>query len=116
MQDKVRQFAWRGRSRCRAEDRVFGDMRSVVAFPYKLMSYSGYPLELFEVVSDPGEEHDLAATMPERVGRLEHELETITTARGAPENAPASQIDPALGDRLRALGYLGAAPRTDAPP
>ena len=116
MQDKVREFAWRGRSRCRAEDRVFGDMRSVLAFPYKLTSYTGYPPELFEVVSDPREEHDLAATAPERVARLEHELETITTAHDAPENAPPSQIDPALADRLRALGYLGAAPRTDASP
>jgi arylsulfatase A-like enzyme len=115
MQDKVRQFAWRGRGRCGPADHVFGDMRSVVAFPYKLMSYTGYPQELFEVASDPREQHDLAPTDPGRVARLEHELEAITAARGAPENAPASRIDPGLADRLRALGYLGAAPRT-APP
>src|SRR6185369_5078910 len=36
MRDKARQFAWRGRGRCRPEDRVFGDMRSLVTFPYKL--------------------------------------------------------------------------------
>jgi arylsulfatase A-like enzyme len=116
MQDKVREFAWRGRGRCRAEDRVFGDMQSIVAFPYKVMAYSGYPPELFEVASDPSEQHDLATTAPDRVARLEHDLEAITAARAAPENAPASQIDPALAARLRALGYLGATARTDSPP
>lgn len=116
MRDKVRQLAWRGRSRCRTDDRVFGDMRSLLVFPYKLMSYSGYAPELFEVTSDPAEEHDLAAAAPDRVARLEHELKTITTARVAPENAVPSRIDPALADRLRALGYLGATARTDASP
>ena len=109
MEDKVRQLAWRGRAHCGPQDRVFGDMRSIIAFPYKLQWYAGYPPELFDVARDPAEEHDLSAAEPERVARLSNELDAVGAERMA--EAPPSAIGPELAARLRALGYLGG----DAP-
>jgi arylsulfatase A-like enzyme len=105
LEDKVRQFAWRGRARCGPQDRVFGDMRSIIAFPYKLQWYAGYAPELFDLTRDREEEHDLSVAEPERVTQLRAELDAAATVRVT--QAPQSAIGPELAARLRALGYLG---------
>jgi arylsulfatase A-like enzyme len=111
MRERVRRYAARGRSRCGPQDRVFGDMRSILVFPHKLIEYSAYSPQLFDVERDPDEEHDLSSTSPERLARLRAELEAITSIPHAAPDPQTSAIDPALAERLRALGYLGGGPR-----
>ncbi len=66
--------------------------------------------ELFDLASDPHEEHDLAATRPESVTELERPLHA---ALAAPAPDAASTQSPDAAERLRALGYLaGSAPTT----
>ncbi len=68
---------------------------------------------LFNLVADPGEEIDLAATSPRRVRRLRKALEAriaryralvASSVPGEVEEDPI--LDEAARDRLRALGYL----------
>lgn len=94
------------RAQCRDEDRVFGSMRSVIRYPFKLIEYDGYPPELFDLENDPHEEHDLASSHGAKVSEL-------TAALGPrPDLAPATQrtpeVDDEILDALEALGYVGA--------
>src|SRR5262249_4050700 len=59
---------------CTASDRVSGDMRSIIRFPYELIWYERYSSQLFDLLADPAETRDLAATMPERRAQLEDDL------------------------------------------
>lgn len=63
---------------------------------------------LFDLVADPGEQHNLAGGLVERRRRMTHELlswsELALQAR-LPA-AGADDIDPAVLERLRALGYI----------
>jgi arylsulfatase A-like enzyme len=109
-------LAW-GRGRYRARSWLFrlrpggvGDarfdreLRSVLIGDWKLVHRRpGKPL-LFNVATDPGELHDLAAVQPERLAALEAELDVSITER--PQPAPLAKSDPDTLERLRALGYV----------
>ncbi len=58
--------------------------------------------ELFDLVADPGELHDLVATEPDVAKRLAAALETFPRDGKAPE-----QVDEETLKRLAALGYIG---------
>ena len=66
---------------------------------------------LFDLVLDPRETRDRAASMPDELARLQQELETWMQALGLPpidaalDVATAPEIDPAVRERLEALGY-----------
>jgi arylsulfatase A-like enzyme len=66
---------------------------------------------LFDLVLDPGETRDRAASMPDELARLQQELETWMQTLGLPpidaalDVATAPEIDPAVRERLEALGY-----------
>lgn len=63
-------------------------------------------VELYDLLADPGELHDLAAEHPERVALLrrflDDWLERTTVTRGARDLSDAAAVE-----RLRELGYLG---------
>jgi arylsulfatase A-like enzyme/cytochrome c-type biogenesis protein CcmH/NrfG len=70
--------------------------------------------ELYDVATDPGAERNLAAERAALAGRLGQQLEGFRR-RTAAESSPAparSVVDPALAEKLSALGYVsgGAAP------
>jgi choline-sulfatase len=60
--------------------------------------------ELYDLLTDPGEEHDLAAREPERVASMEAALEAALAANGERDSKQA--LDPETAERLRALGYV----------
>ena len=63
--------------------------------------------ELYDTQADPGETHDLSASNPRMADALERALlDTVTrTATAATPQKPRA-IDPAVEERLRALGYV----------
>jgi arylsulfatase A-like enzyme len=69
---------------------------------------------VFDLEADPDEEHDLAASHPDRVARLEsraaawaYEIDVPPLdAEVTPDALPAARPDPATEAQLRALGYL----------
>jgi hypothetical protein len=63
----------------------------------------------FDLRSDPGETHDISARLPaEEPGRIVAEFERHCAA--LPEQpgaaAPEPALDPAVREKLRALGYI----------
>jgi len=94
---------------CGPDDRVVGDMRTLIRFPEKVVWYANYTPELFNVAVDPLEEHNLASASPQRCSVLQAELATVIAAAGNRPPAPKQALDPALVERLRGLGYLGGA-------
>lgn len=93
---------------CGPEDRVFGEMRSLVRHPWKLMWYAEYPTQLYNLEYDPSEEHDLAEERPEIVAELMGALERTAEAAApvARSPRPSEPLDPDLLERLRELGYV----------
>lgn len=80
---------------------------------YKLVRIEGIRDELYDLVADPHEETDIAATQPQRADQLAHQLEHALAKAAArrPESWPASptltfEDDENLRRQLRALGYL----------
>jgi arylsulfatase A-like enzyme/Flp pilus assembly protein TadD len=72
--------------------------------------------ELYDVVADPAETRDIAATRSRVVTGIDAELEKFvkTIASGA-TSTPGKAIDPAVAERLAALGYVSG-PGSSAPP
>ena len=63
--------------------------------------------ELYDTQADPGETHDLSISNPRLADALERGLRDMvarTTATSAPQTPRA--VDPAVEERLRALGYV----------
>jgi arylsulfatase A-like enzyme len=83
-------------------ERVISPVRQVALQerPYKLIK-TGARLELFDLVRDPGETTDLAASRPDRVDPL---LRRLEAAASHPALDPAAATDAA--GVLRALGYV----------
>ncbi len=64
--------------------------------------------ELFDLVADPGEQHDVAAANPGVVARLEQRLASFTAHHPAAGTAAAgAELDPEVLAQLRELGYVG---------
>ena len=81
--------------------RVTGDRLSLVV--------EGDRTELFDLTTDPGEERDLAPSRPGDAAALAALLDAHRArprAAVAPARPPAREVDPAVREALRALGYL----------
>jgi hypothetical protein len=68
---------------------------------------SSFPAEqLYDLRADPAESNDLSSEQPERVASFRAELDRQLAALGPRAAAQAVQVvDPALREKLRALGY-----------
>jgi Tfp pilus assembly protein PilF len=64
--------------------------------------------ELFDIVADPGEEHDLSKAEPKRVAEFHDAL-----ARRSGMAPDMTAIDPDARARLQALGYASGSPSTE---
>jgi len=67
------------------------------------------PYSLYDVASDPGEQRDLIGTADPALARAVESLTAALRAAGPEEPlyaAPAVSVDPAVDERLRALGYV----------
>jgi arylsulfatase A-like enzyme/Tfp pilus assembly protein PilF len=65
--------------------------------------------ELYDVVKDPGELSNLAATDQARADRMERALRALVAETSRAEAVKGPQaVDPAAEQRLRALGYVGS--------
>ena len=64
-------------------------------------------IELYDLVSDPGEHANLAAEREEMAARFAAELERLAVGEEAAEEQIPDGIDPDLRRRLEALGYVG---------
>jgi arylsulfatase A-like enzyme len=92
--------------RCQPTQRMFGDMRAVIEFPRKVIWYSHYTTQLFDLRADPGEENDLAGSLPAATVELRSVLERVVAGRGAERRAAQEALNPETIERLRALGYF----------
>lgn len=94
-------------------DQVFGGIRAIIRHPSKLIGFEGYPPQLYDLLADPEEERNLAATHPDLVATLTAELHRQT---GAPPDAKAAsggsgRLERDQVERLRALGYVTSTSR-----
>jgi choline-sulfatase len=69
--------------------------------------------ELYDLASDPGEAHDLAAARPADLARLR---ETLGRARRDERGLPRTATDPEVAERLKALGYVAGGATADEGP
>jgi arylsulfatase A-like enzyme len=108
------QISDRQRRFCTPADRVFGDMRALIRYPFKLISYANYPPQLYDLSADAQEEQDLASVQPALAAELMADLDRPVRALSASAAvaAPAADVLPSPGivDRLRALGYVAGDP------
>lgn len=82
--------------------------RAVWLGAHKLIQTGSEYLELYRVVDDPFEEHDLSRSAPTEVQQLRRHLTNLQQAQGVAPNAEQIEdaSDPALTRRLRDLGYI----------
>jgi tetratricopeptide (TPR) repeat protein len=73
---------------------------------------AGGTTEIFDLQSDPGEEHDVAAAQPAIAAAMRARADTIHARASA---TPARAISADAQERLRALGYVASSAQT-APP
>jgi arylsulfatase A-like enzyme len=96
------------RSGCDPADRVFGNMRSAIRYPFKLLQIGGEEAELYDLGSDRHETRDLAAAQPARVAEIVRLLPAVgeNLEVAAARQEPRPTLAPEVIERLRALGYL----------
>lgn len=82
--------------------------RGVYDGAHKLAMVHNQPEGLFNVAQDPAEAHNLAATDPALVSTLQHKISTFVqdTLGQRVEQESTGEIDAAVVDNLRALGYI----------
>ena len=94
----------RRRRGCTPEDRVFGDMVSVLEGPWKLIWYEDASPQLFDTSWDDQERSDVAAHHPDVVARLEDRIEGLR--QRLTEVSPDVRQDERVLEALRELGYV----------
>jgi arylsulfatase A-like enzyme len=98
------------RRHCGEGDRVFGQMRSVMEYPYKVTQFERHPAQLVDLAADPSESHDLRQSHTELADDLLSRLPAVGPRAEAPSEA-APEPSPEMLRSLEALGYLeGAGP------
>ena len=91
------------REACTPADRVFGDQRVLVRYPWKLTWYERHPPELQDLRAGGG---DVSKLHPERVAEMIAELERRTAEPAPAGSSPAGPLPEDVEAGLRALGYV----------
>ena len=79
---------------------------------WKIIDTSTGAVFLYDLVADPGEEHDLASERPQQLVRLRSALDEVAGELGLPpldadfDRGAAPELDAETSERLKALGYL----------
>lgn len=87
-------------------------LRSLRADRYKVIDAPR--AELYDLISDPGEERDVLAEHPTVAAAMLHRLRSFESGQEPPAT-PGAEVDKAVLDRIASLGYVGsiaAAPST----
>ncbi len=98
--------------RCGPEDRVRGDMKSAIVYPYKINLYSTGEHELYDLSIDRAEAHDLSESAPARLRELEASLTKLDHGQPADRTGSSMpgrsspEIPQEVLDQLRTLGYV----------
>jgi arylsulfatase A-like enzyme/Flp pilus assembly protein TadD len=71
--------------------------------------------ELYDVVADPSEAHDIASTRSRVVTGIDAELERFVKNTASGGAAPGKAVDPAVAERLAALGYVSGSGSSTPP-
>jgi hypothetical protein len=100
-------YEWvnRHRDSCGPEDRVFGEMASMIRYPMKINWVEDQPFEVYDLSWDPEERSNLVEVQVEKAAELRAELEKHLEERIIDRDRPS---DAGLSDeQLRALKSLG---------
>ncbi len=93
------------RANCGPEDRVFGEMASLIRYPLKLIWYARYSPQLYDLEQDPHEQTDLANQQT----AIANQLRAVIVARIKESNVfiatTRGVVDERAREALRALGY-----------
>ncbi len=82
-------------------------IRALVTRNWKYTYHAGDGSEkLFLLREDPGEEHDLLSTHPEKAGEMKEELLSIMRSLASVDTTQAGEMDAETRNALRALGYV----------
>jgi arylsulfatase A-like enzyme len=87
-----------------------GDLRAIRDGRWRLIRQNGGGLKLFDLATDPKEQHDLANQTPDVVRQLDGLLTRREQSQPPPPSDAGTKMvhDPAAQERMRALGYLPA--------
>jgi arylsulfatase A-like enzyme len=85
-----------------------GDQQAVRDGRWRLIRRNGGSPQLFDLYADPKEQYDLASASPDVVRRLDGLLTSREQAQPPPPADAGTKVvhDPAVRQRMRALGYL----------
>ena len=87
-------------------DRFDRDQKAMYDGDFKWIWDSRGKHELYDVVKDPAEEHNLRGTLPERERKFETELAPLIEESKQLSSLSTPELDKELKARLRALGYI----------
>jgi arylsulfatase A-like enzyme len=89
-------------------------LRSLRADRYKVIDAPR--AELYDLISDPGEERNVLAEHPTVAAAMLHRLRSFESGQEPPAT-PGAEVDNAVLDRIASLGYVGSiAAQAPAPP
>ena len=97
------------RAKCDGADRVFGNMVSLLRYPFKLQWFERYPPQLYDLSWDPEEKSDVAAHHPELVARLAEQaagFAAVATRDSPAESGAGAEPSEDAIRALRELGYI----------
>ena len=87
-----------------APSRPLPVLRALIRWPLKILVPPEGPPALYDLSSAAGETSDLAAKLSRERAELEALLAAWVARRGTASGVPV-ELDPALREKLRALGY-----------
>ena len=94
-----------------AESPAYGpDSRAVIWRGHKLIERQDGVTLLYDLRSDPDEQHDLAAALPHQVEGLRSLLNHQLTSSEPSQGGLTMELDEETREQLRSLGYLGGKP------
>jgi len=95
------------RARCGPDDRVFGEMVSMIRYPMKLTWFSRNEMVLHDLSWDPGERSDQIGRDSEETRAFRRELEAFVRRRVTERDEPeVPELSQEAARALESLGYI----------